>query len=67
MSDPTPPLTEQDYEALLDAAAKIHGITIRPEWRAMAILNLKITGDAARFVEAFALDDEAEPASIFVA
>jgi hypothetical protein len=66
MDDPTI-LSDQDYEALLDAAAKIHGITIQPEWRAMAILNLKITGDAAKFVEAFALDDEAEPASIFVA
>ena len=67
MSDPTSSLAEQDYEALLDAAAKIHGITIRPEWRAMVILNLKITGDAAKFVEAFPLDDEAEPASIFIA
>lgn len=66
MSDPTP-LSEQDYEALLDAAATIHGIAIRPEWRAAAILNLKITGDAAKFVEAFALPDDAEPAAIFSA
>jgi hypothetical protein len=66
MSDPTG-LNDQDYEALLDAAAKIHGIVIRPEWREAAILNLKITGDAAAFVQAFALSDEAEPAPIFIA
>ena len=66
MSDPKP-LSEQDYEALLDAAAKIHGIEIHPEWRAAAILNLKITGDAAAFVHSFSLPDEAEPAPIFIA
>jgi len=66
MSDSTD-LNDRDYEALLDAAAKVHGIAIRPEWREAAILNLKITGDAANFVQAFTLSDEAEPAPIFIA
>lgn len=67
MSDPKPSPSDRDIESLLDAAASIHGLTIRPEWRAAAIMNLKVTADAATFVDAFPLDDEIEPASIFIA
>ena len=67
MANPPTPPTESDIEALLDAAAKLQGIAIRAEWRAPAIQNLKVTAEAAAFVAAFPLDDEAEPAPMFVA
>lgn len=67
MSDPKQSSGDTDIESLLDAAASIHGLTIRPEWRAAAIMNLKVTADAAALVGAFPLEDEIEPASIYIA
>lgn len=66
MSDPRPAPTDTDCEALLDAAADLLGLEIRPAWRAVALANLKTTAEAARFVESFPLEDELEPSPIFI-
>lgn len=52
-------------EAHLDAATALLGLTVASDWRPSVLAHLSATMAAARLVEAFPLDDEAEPAPIF--
>jgi hypothetical protein len=51
----------------IDACADALGFVIRPEWRAAVRANLAVSLAFARQVDAFALPDETEPASLYKA
>ncbi len=50
---------------VVDANVAMLGLAIEPVWREAAIANLVGIAGAARFVEAFPLEDELEPAPVF--
>ena len=59
-----------DPEALgtyVDAASALQGLTIEREWRSAVVANMATIQRAARLVDAFPLDDEAEPAPLYTA
>jgi hypothetical protein len=60
-------MTDAEFDALMDAAAPLLGITIDPAWRDSVRANLAVTFRMADMVAAFPLPDEAEPAPVFVA
>lgn len=55
-----------DPEAMMDAMAPLLGLTIEPAARAAVAANLEVTARFAAIVMAVPLDDEAEPAPVFV-
>lgn len=57
--------TEDGIAALLEAAIAVHGLPVQPEWLTAALAHLTVIAEAARLVEAFPLDDEAEPGPVF--
>ena len=63
------PSTEQDkaLEAFIETQTELLGLTIAPEWKPMVKTALIATLGATRFVEAFELPDEIEPAPVFEA
>ncbi len=61
------PTTNLDLDDYIAAAAAMLGLTIEPEWLPQVRAALAGTNAAAQLVEAFALDDEAEPAAVFEA
>lgn len=54
-------------DSYIDAAAKILGLRIAPEWKPAVRLNMETTLNLARLVQEFPLPDEIEPASIYEA
>lgn len=54
-------------DADLDALAAALGIALRPQWRDAIRVNLEISLQLGAEVAAFPLDDEVEPAPVFVA
>jgi hypothetical protein len=54
-----------DPEAHLTAMARAMGLTIREEWRAAVVANVKATAAAADLVMSFPLEDHIEPAPVF--
>ncbi|MGU3493203.1 AtzG-like protein [Xanthobacteraceae bacterium A53D] len=67
MSDPTPMprLSDEAVAQLLDAGIAAFALNVAPEWRDVAFTNLRTIADAAQFVLAADLGDEAEPAAVF--
>ncbi len=60
------PSTET-LDALIEANAELLDLTIDPAWLPTVRQNLAVTYRMARFVEAFPLPDDAEPAPVFEA
>lgn len=56
MTDPSDPRDD----AAIDAACALHGVPMQPEWRTAVLASFATIAAAARFVEAFPLEDEAE-------
>lgn len=54
-------------DGFIDAAVRVLGLPVEPEWRAAIKANLDVTLRMASFVGEFALPDEIEPAPIFAA
>ena len=59
--------SDRHLDQIIDAAAAALGIAIDPAWKAAIRSNLEVTLRHAAAVDAFALDDEAEPAPVFEA
>ena len=57
--------TDADRAAAFDAAAKLLGLAIAPEWREEILFHMKILAEAAQLLAEFPLDDALEPAPIF--
>ena len=62
-----PPLDDAGAEAIIDAMAPLLGLAIEPAWRGAVAANLKVVSNAARLVLEFPLEDELEPAPVFLA
>lgn len=60
------PSTET-LDALIEANAQLLGLTIDPAWMPQIRESLAVSYRMARFVEAFELPDDAEPAPVFEA
>jgi len=58
-------MSDDDLDAFIEAAARLIGIPLRPEWREAIRLHLAISLDHAHRVSEFALPDEADPAHVF--
>lgn len=56
---------DQALDAYIEASATLLGITIAPEWLPTVKVALAATQGATKFVEAFPLPDETEPAPVF--
>jgi hypothetical protein len=59
--------SEPDLDAWIDAAAAALRLEILPQDRGAVLFNLALTLRHAALVETIALDDETEPAPVFVA
>ena len=59
------PETEADYDALIDAQARLSGLTIDPAWRPAIRQHLVALAAAMQAVDGFVLPDEIEPAPVF--
>jgi hypothetical protein len=55
-----------DPEAVIDAMAPLLGLPIGPEHRPGVVLNLAVTARLAALVVDFPLEDEADPAPVYV-
>ena len=63
-----PPIDQDEsLDAYIEASAALLGISIAPEWKDGVKTALIATQGATKFVEAFPLDDDAEPAPVFEA
>lgn len=58
---------KDELDQLIEAATAVLGLDIDPAWVPAVRANLEVTLAHARNVEALALADEAEPASVFEA
>ncbi len=58
-------MAEDPVEAAIDAAAALFELTLEESWREAAITSLRTVAAAARLVEEFPLEDEAEFAPVF--
>ena len=56
-----------DLDAFIDAAASALGLPIAPDWKASVRANLAVTLELGRFVDAFELPDDTDPAPVFEA
>lgn len=56
---------DKDRAAALDAAVALLGLTVASEWRDVVLAHMKVIGEAARLVEEFPLEDEAESGPVF--
>lgn len=62
---PIPVPEERDLERLLDGAVGAFAIPMEGEWHREAMAYLRNVADAAHFVMAYPLEDEAEPAPVY--
>ena len=62
-----PVLDDAAVAAFVDAAARVHGLAIAPEWHDAVVSQVKATAAAAALVLAFPLPDELDPAPVFAA
>ncbi len=65
MTAPFPTPSDEEIGAALDAAIAQLGLVVDPAWRKDILAHMKTTGDAARLVLEFPLEDELEPAPVF--
>ena len=54
-----------DLETYIDAARKLLELPLEPDWLEAIRTNLDVTLKHGRYVEAFPLPDESEPAFVF--
>ncbi len=59
--------TQDPMEAVVDALAIVHGLTIEPDWRPAVAANMAVIAQAARLVMAYPLSDADELAPVFSA
>jgi hypothetical protein len=65
MTAAPPPPSDEERAASLDAAIRMLGLVVAPEWRAEVLAHMKVTAEAARLVLDFPLDDTVDPAPVF--
>jgi hypothetical protein len=65
MANPPDPRSDAALDALLSASIDVFGLTVQATWRDEARQVVKVIADAARLIQAAALDDRAEPAVVF--
>jgi hypothetical protein len=61
----TSPARPDPLNAFIDAAARTLDLPIEDAWRPAIAANLRVTLQHAASVEAFGLEDDAEPAPVF--
>jgi 1-carboxybiuret hydrolase subunit AtzG-like len=61
----TTPARPNPLDNLIDAAVRALDLPIEASWRPAVATNLRVTLEHAASVEAFALEDDAEPAPVF--
>jgi len=66
MPFPERTLTDEACAAALDAATALLGLTIDADWRDAVLFHMKVTAETAQLVLAFPLEDELEPAPVFI-
>ena len=59
--------SQDELEALVEANAKLLGVTIEPDWLSEVRRNLAVAYRLAGLIEEVALQDDAEPAAVFEA
>jgi hypothetical protein len=62
-----PVLDDAAVAAFVDAAARVQGLAIAPEWHDAVVSHFKATAGAAGLVLAFELADEVDAAPVFSA
>lgn len=62
---PIPLPEERDLERLLDGAIGVFAIPVEPDWHREAMAYLRNVAEAAHFVMAYDLGEEAEPAPVY--
>ena len=60
-------MTAEEWDAYIDAAARLLDLALTDEMRSAARTNLEIAERMARLLGDYALDDHAEPAPVFSA
>ncbi len=60
-------MSDDAYDALIDAVAPLLGIAVDPDWRPAIRTHLGITLRHASALAAFALPDDIDPAPVFTA
>lgn len=58
-------MAKDPVEQAVETAAELHGVTLEAEWLEAATTALRTIAAAARLVEEFPLEDEAEYAPVF--
>lgn len=58
-------MTDDEFDAFIEAGCRLLGIAIRDEWREAIRLHLAISLDHARNVDTFDLPDDTDPAPVF--
>lgn len=59
--------SDEQHAAFVEASLELLGLTIEPAWREPILASFGPVADAAAFVLAFPLPDEAETAPVFKA
>jgi hypothetical protein len=62
---PSIPADPAALDAFIDAAAAMSGLTVDPAYRDGVKIHLNAVTNAAKFVLAFELEDDAEPGPVF--
>jgi hypothetical protein len=57
--------TNDDFDAMATAGARVLGLSIEPEWRPAILANLRVSLTLGLLVAEFDLPDAAEPAAVF--
>jgi hypothetical protein len=60
-------MADDPLDQCIDAVANALALPVEESWRPAIRANLEVSLRLARFVDEFALPDEAEPASVFTA
>ncbi len=55
-----------DPDALIDAMTPLLGLTLTPESRAQVVVHLRIAAEQAALLLSASIDDNEEPAPVFV-
>jgi hypothetical protein len=63
----SPALDDATVGAFVDAAARVQGLVVAPEWHDAVVSHFKATAGAAGLVLAFELADEVDAAPVFSA
>ncbi|MFG1465193.1 AtzG-like protein [Xanthobacter sp. DSM 24535] len=62
---PVPAVSDGALELMLDGAIEAFALKVEPQWRAEALVNLRMIADAANLVRGLDLGDEFDPAPVY--